>query len=118
MKKFAKIITLLLAIVLSISVLGCGSSSDEEKENKIMDKVKNRISVEIRLKYDTPCIVTCNIKLIDSSSEREEYSTKGKVTVYDLGDQYVGEYTATAYYYLDSGDVSVSNINIGKLYRK
>ena len=35
-----------------------------------------------------------------------------------MGDKYVGEYTATAYYYLEDGKVSVSSINIGKLYKQ
>lgn len=122
MKKFIKIITLLLAVAFCFSVFGCGSrSSSKNKDSIIEDKVTSLISTKIYLEYGkTPASVTCYIKLTDSSYDKEEYYVKGKVTVYDMGDKYVGEYTATAYYYLDDGDVSVpsSSVNIGKLYKK
>lgn len=119
MKKFTKIISLLLVVVFCFSVVGCSNNSiSESKNSKIINKVESNVSAKIYLEYGKNPSVTCYIKLTDSSSKREEYFVKGKVTVYDMGDKYVGEYTAIAYYYLDDGDVTVSSIDIGKLYKQ
>lgn len=118
MKKFTKIITLLLAVVFCFSVFGCSNSSSENKNSIIISEVKSVVSAKVYLEYGKSPTVTCYIKLTNSSSQREEYFVKGEVTVYDMGDKYVGEYTATAYYYLEDGDVSVSSTNIGKLYKR
>lgn len=119
MKKLAKIISLLLVVVFCFSVFGCSNNTSSESKNSIItNAVKARVSANVYLQYGKSPSVTCYIKLTDSSFETEEYFVKGEVTVYDMGDKYVGEYTATAYYYLDDGDVSVSSISIGKLYKR
>ncbi|MBQ2717030.1 MAG: hypothetical protein IJF75_00325 [Clostridia bacterium] len=120
MKKFARIMTLLFVLVLCFSIVGCSNSSSTEKDKDtvIINAVKSRISATIYLEYGKSASITCYIKLVDTSYDKEEYFSKGKITVYDMGDKYVGEYTATAYYYLEDGKVSVSSINIGKLYKQ
>lgn len=113
------IVTLLLVAVMTFGMIGCGTkTSSQSKEELIEDKVTSLVSSNVYLDYGkTASSVTCNLTLTSSTSYKEEYSARGKVTIYSNGDPYTGTYTAKATYYLDDGRIVVSSVSVGNLYK-
>ena len=113
------LITLLLVAVMTFGMMGCGAkTSSQSKEDLIEKKVTSVVSSNVYLDYGkTASSITCNLTLTSSTSYKEEYSARGKVTVYSNGDPYTGTYTAKVTYYLDDGSISVSSVSVGKLYK-
>lgn len=112
-----KILAILMALVMCVSLSACGSSKEPEEtvDEKVISAVKSDITAEIILFYDTVGVpsITC---FVDEISENE-FEVTGKVTVKDkYGDTYTGKYDAVVEYDPSTDECDV-DCELYKLYK-
>jgi len=112
-----KAILILLATIISISLIACGSKQNESLDEIIKRNVDSYVKSYVTFQYNPAAIL--NITFYIDESGNNEYEVTGKVTVKDkYGDSFTGNYTSFVRYDPETDDCNVISCEIGNLYRK